>query len=260
MPELPDLEVFKTNIFNRLTSKQLVGVCVWNHQKVNVPQGIVEGGLVGRSLAKIDRVGKELIFDFGESQTVSAHLMLNGEVSIVEERAVDGIRFKIFSFRFGAETLVFSDKGGLCTIKYLPKPSKVPDAFDDAFTLDYFLATAKKKALTNIKAFLIDQSIVKGIGNAYADEILWEARVSPSSLVGKIPNEILEKLYRSIGTVLHAAVESIQRLAPAIISGEERSFLKVHTKLRKETETGFPIQVARVVSKITYFTEEQILY
>ena len=73
---------------------------------------------------------------------------------------------------FERETLVFSDKDGLCAIKYMPSPGKTPDAFDDAFTLEYFLDTARGKPRVNVKAFLIDQSVVKGIGNAYADEIL----------------------------------------------------------------------------------------
>lgn len=260
MPELPDLEVFKTNIFNRLTSKALVGVKVFNHNKVNVPESIIASGLTERSLTGIDRYGKELMFDFAEDHVVSAHLMLNGVVSIVEESAVEEIKFKIFAFSFEHETLVFSDKGSLCTIKYKPRADTTPDAFSQSFTWPYFCKAAKAKSRMNIKAFLIDQSIVKGIGNAYADEILWDARISPFSTIGSIPEEVLERLYNSIGKVLRWAIESIKSISPDIISGEERSFLKVHTKTKKITETGFPISVERVSSKITYFTEEQELY
>jgi len=107
---------------------------------------------------------------------------------------------------------------------------------------------------------LIDQSVVKGIGNAYADEILWAARISPHSMTGRIPGNKLIELFNAIGMVLHDAVASIKRISPDIISGEERSFLKVHNKAVKETDTGYPIIVDRVVSKITYYTKEQVLY
>ncbi|MDR0286633.1 MAG: hypothetical protein LBI03_02840, partial [Clostridiales bacterium] len=171
-----------------------------------------------------------------------------------------GIRFKVFSLDFERETIVFSDKGGLCTIKYMPTFSKTPDAFSDAFTPEYFLKVARKKPMVNIKAFLIDQSIVKGIGNAYVDEILWNARISPYSLVGNIPEENKLILYNAINIVLEEAIKSIKRVSPNRISGEERSFLKVHNKNLKQTETGYPIIVERVASKITYYTKEQVLY
>ena len=260
MPELPDLEIFKVNIFNRLTSKRLVGIDVFNPKKVYALKEVLIDDLAGRELLGINRIGKELFFDFGDHRTIAAHLMLNGEISIVTEQAVSAVKFKIFSMRFEQETVVFSDRGSLCTIKYMPRPGNIPDAFDDTFTWAYFLDMARKKSRVNAKAFLIDQSIVKGIGNAYADEILWTARISPRSLIGKIPEDRLTVLYQSIRTVLNDAIHSIKRISPDIISGEVRSFLKVHNKTIKETETGYPIIVEKIASKITYYTEEQITY
>jgi len=260
MPELPDLEVFKINVFNKLTSKRLIGLDVFNQRNVNSAQTTLVGELKGRDLASINRIGKELVFDFGDKKIVAAHLMLNGEMSIVDEVDVGKISYKIFAFNFEKESLVFRDMGGLCTIKYMPAMHKTPDAFDNTFTLEYFLNIAHKKPRVNVKAFLIDQSTVKGIGNAYVDEILWAARVSPHSIVGKIPDDILAALYTSIGSVLRNAIESIKNISPDIISGEERSFLKVHNKKIKKTETGYPIIIERIASKITYYTEEQVLY
>jgi len=260
VPELPDLEVFKVNVMKRLTSKRLNGVEVFNTLKVMSSRGSILEELRGRELLKLDRIGKELFFDFGDKKIVSAHLMLSGEMSIVPEQEVPQIRYKIFAFHFEDESLVFSDRGKLCTVKYMPTIGKTPDAFDASFTPEYFLNIAHKNRIVNIKAFLIDQKIVKGIGNAYADEILWAARISPRSFVGKIPDDRLLVLYGSIGTVLKDAIESIQQISPDIISGEVRSFLKVHNKALKATETGHKITVERIASKITYYTDEQVLY
>jgi formamidopyrimidine-DNA glycosylase len=261
MPELPDLEVFKGNVYKRITSKRLVDVNVYNLQKVTTPEEALNNELGGRELLKIERFGKELLFDFGDRRVIVAHLMLNGKISIIDKAdKVEDIKFKIFALNFEEEKVVFSDMGSLCTIKYKPLLGDVPDAFGDDFTLEYFLGIARKKARTNVKAFLIDQKVVKGIGNAYVDEILWQARISPHSKIGKIPDEIKVSLYHAIGTVLKEAVDSIKEIAPEIISGEERSFLKVHTKSREQTETGHHIVIERVASKITYYTEEQVLY
>jgi len=260
MPELPDLEVFKENIYNRLTSKRLMDLEVFNLQKVRAAKTSMMEELVGRELLRVGRVGKELCFDFGDGRIVAAHLMLNGETSIVPHERVSAIPFKVFALRFERETVVFSDRGGLCTIRYRPPPDRAPDAFAPAFTLEYFQRAASAKSRTNIKAFLIDQKVIKGIGNAYADEILWAARVSPRSLVGKIPEDKLADLYRAIGAVLRGAIDSIRRVYPDIITGEVRSFLKVHNPRLKTTETGYPIIVEWIASKKTYHTEEQVVY
>ncbi len=261
MPELPDLEVFRANVFQRLTSKRLTGVEVFSLRKVYTTKPMLMNELMGRNLLRIDRVGKELYFDFGERRIIAVHLMLNGEISIAEnEAAVELISHKVFALRFERETLVISDKGGLCTVKYKPLANGTPDAFDATFSLKYFSDVARERSHANIKAFLIDQHVVKGIGNAYADEILWTARISPRSLVGKIPEEKLADLYHAIDAVLHSAIASIKRISPDIISGEERSFLKVHNRARKQTETGHPIKVEKIAEKTTYYTAEQVLY
>jgi len=260
MPELPDLEVFRTNVFDQLTSKRLVGVEIFNPIKVQGSKNVLDSDLVGRDLVCINRRGKELYFDFGDDQIIAVHLMLSGTISIVNDVDAANINFKIFSMRFEHDTIVFSDRGSLCTVKYMPESDSTPDALDGDFTLEYFLDIANKKRRTNVKSFLINQKIVKGIGNAYADEILWTARISPRSLVGKIPDDKLEVLYNAISTVLREAILEIKRLAPNIISGEERSFLKVHNRKLKETETGYPIIIEKIASKTTYYTEEQILY
>jgi len=265
MPELPDLEVYRGNIFKRLTSKRLIGLKVFS-MKITMPESILLDQLNGRALLSISRYGKELLFDFADDRIIAAHLMLNGKISIVDNtntKAADKIKGKVFTLTFENESIIFHDSGRIGTaIRYKPLPSKVPDALGDDFTLKRFLQFAKRKSneIENIKTFLIDQKVVKGIGNAYADEILWQARISPKSIVSKVPREAMTELYKAIGTVLHDAVDSIKAISPDIISGEERSFLKVHNKLIEKTETGFPIIVETVDTKITYFTEEQILY
>ena len=261
MPELPDLEVFKENVFNRLTSKKLLDVNVCNAMKVNASPQIFAEEICGKTLLTINRAGKELLFVFPGDKAVSAHLMLQGKISILDgSEGMDKIAAKIFAFRFEEQTIVFSDFDGLCSIKYPPIAGKAPDAFDEAFTPAYLLAIAKKKPRTNVKAFLIDQNIVRGIGNAYADEILWDAMISPHSAVGKIPDDILEKLYDSIHSVLRDAILQIKAISPDIISGEVRSFLKVHNRALKTTETGARIRVEKIASKTTYYTDEQVLY
>ena len=261
MPELPDLEVFKENIFKRLTSKKLTKVIVFS-QKITTPQVVLEEELLGRELQSIIRHGKELWFDFADRRVISAHLMLNGNISIRENSSAKNIiNNKVFALMFENESVVFHDTGSIGTvIKYKPFVGKAPDALGSDFTLEYFLTTARKNSLANIKAFLIDQKIIRGIGNAYADEILWHAKISPKSIAGQIPEKMLLDLHQAIGIVLQNAITSIKAISPDITSGEERSFLNVHNKLKKKTDAGFPILVEMVAGKKTYFTDEQVIY
>ena len=98
--------------------------------------------------------------------------------------------------------------------------------------------------------------IMRGIGNAYLDEILWKANIS-RIYVGQIPPEALSELYAAISYVLTDAIENILRLTPDSISGEERSLLRVHSPTKTRTDEGEPILVKDIVEKRTYYTRKQ---
>jgi formamidopyrimidine-DNA glycosylase len=111
-----------------------------------------------------------------------------------------------------------------------------------------------------IKEFLVDQKIVRGIGNAYSDEILWACCVAPQSLCGHLPDAAVCSLHESVRDVLNDAIVQIERLAPEAIYGERRDFLKIHRPDRTHSPTGSPIRCATIGFRKAYFCDEQILY
>lgn len=261
MPELPDLEVFKENLKKQLLRKPLLAIEVSNPRNVFPSAGPMLEQFINQPLLDIERIGKELFFQFPETKSFAVHLMLNGIFHICNSKEqAAAVGYQIASFDFQQQLLVVSDPGRLCKIQFMPKLTKVPDALSSEFTLDYLTEWLNRYPLLNIKAFLIDQKMVKGIGNAYADEILWDSRISPLSLCGNLTPVAVAQLYASIQSILTEAISSILQQAPEIISGEIRDFLKVHNPRRKCSPTGKPIQVKKIASKTTYFTEEQILY
>jgi formamidopyrimidine-DNA glycosylase len=260
MPELPDLCVFSQNLKKRILHKNIASVTVFNTRSIDIP-ALFSEKLAGTSIQDIIREGKEVHFLLANQNSFGVHLMLSGRFDIVNQDDVQKINAKIAALCFeNAESLVISDYQGLCKVALNPKISRTPDALSEAFTFEYFSGQIKKKAGMNIKAFLIDQHIVRGIGNAYVDEILWKAGISPESVSGKIPEEKLRCLFQAIPLVLDDAIQNIQKIAPDIISGEERSFLKVHNPRRKCTDDGDPIIVKKVAAKTTYFTGKQQLF
>ena len=260
MPELPDLHVFSENLKKRILDKNIDSVTVYNRRKIDTPDLFCKT-LTGTSIRDIVRGGKELFFCLSNDNRFSVHLMLNGKFSICSRDEEGKINGKIMALCFeDARSLVIADYQGLCKVTLNPGTPKAPDAMSDTFTFEYFKGTIKRNPWKNIKALLIDQNVVRGIGNAYVDEILWKADISPESVAGKIPEEKTKDLYEAISFVLNDAIHSIQKISPDIISEEERSFLGVHNPHRKVTDTGDKIIVKTVASKTTYFTEKQKLY
>jgi formamidopyrimidine-DNA glycosylase len=106
----------------------------------------------------------------------------------------------------------------------------------------------------------MDQKVLRGIGNAFADEILWDARISPFSPANKIPKANIAVLAKSIKSVLKDAEQHILQNRPDIISGEYRDFMEVHNSRKTETSTGAAIKHDVISSRKTYYTDEQELF
>ncbi|HML47909.1 MAG TPA: DNA-formamidopyrimidine glycosylase family protein [Clostridia bacterium] len=261
MPELPDLHVFAGNLTKRVCGRPIASATVFNPRRVSALSSALEGLLVGQTIEAIEREGKELRFSFSNGQAFCVHLMLLGRFELVPREKLHAVNSKILALGFeGGEHLTISDRMGQAKVTLNPEPSKVPDALSEAFTLDYLTRIARKKAALCLKEFLIDQHIVRGIGNAYADEILWKANLSPKSLAGKLPPDALADLYAAIPWILLDAIEQIKRLKPDIISGEERSFLRVHKPKTFYTQEGQPILNEEIAKKSTYYTSSQRLF
>ena len=255
MPELPDLEAYSKNLAKRLSGKEVKEVIVFKPRKLNVSKDEINEALVSARVKTFKRDGKEMLIVFDNGRILSVHLMLEGGFRITPD--IDSINSKMFALRFDDVFLVVYDPKGWAKMELDPEKPKVPDALSPDFSLEYFLRKLKEKKNKNIKALLIDQSIVRGIGNAYADEILWDAKISPESKAGKIPKEAAERLYASIRSVLNRATEEILQIRPDVIDGEVRNFMRVHNKDRTESPGGYPILTKKIASKTTYFTEEQ---
>lgn len=257
MPELPDLTVFSDNLTSKLKGKKVRSAEYHKDKRLNVSPEELQNALTNSHLDSAERSGKEIQFKFSNGATLLVHLMLSGGFAI--SKTPEFVKFRVLTIFFDDDTaLVVSDPKGLVTVNLNSKPMAVPDALD--IDGDYLRRKISEKPKLLAKAFLIDQAIIRGIGNAYADEILWAARISPKSVIGKIPGSEIDVLLNAIRTVLLDAIDEIRKANPDIISGEVREFLKVHNPDRQQSPSGRPIIKEQVASKSTYFTDEQVLY
>jgi formamidopyrimidine-DNA glycosylase len=258
MPELPDLNVFARNLDKQLAGRKVEEIDVKNKSKLKASVSELKKAIEGSKLEKVYREGKELYYEFSNGNILGMHLMLHGNLYLLEDE--NDRKNTIVEMHFDKnKILVLTDYQGAANITLNPEGKDAPDALSE--DVDYkFLKEKLSKKKTTIKAFLLDQKNIRGIGNAYADEILWESKIHPESKCNKIPDERIKALAKDIKSVLKDAEKQILKIKPDIINGEERSFLKIHNSKKKESPGGAKIHNKMVNSRISYYTDEQELY
>ena len=258
MPELPDLQVFSHNLHKKLSGKTVKKLTVVNDSKLKLPEKDFKKSIEKQKLKKVYREGKELRFEFANGEILGLHLMLNGDLHFFEEKNTNKNTIIELVFDEG-DGLALTDWQGIANATLNPEPKDAPDALDDEVNYN-FLKTKFQKSKAAVKRFLLDQKKIRGIGNAYADEILWDAGISPFSACNKIPEDKVKDLAKSIKKVLTNAEKQILKANPDIISGEVREFLNIHNAKKKHSPTGAAIEYKKSGMSKTYYTAEQELY
>ena len=257
MPELPDLQVFSQNLGKQLAGKKLDRINVSKKAKTNVSAAALKKALQGQKLKSVYREGKELRFAFGNKNVLGLHLMLRGKLAwINEEGEIKNMLLELF-FSDG-KALALSDYQYNARINLNPEEANAPDALSSAVNEKFWKQKLQTRA--TIKNLLLDQQVVRGIGNAYADEILWDAGISPFSISKEIPAAKIKALAKSVKKVLKNAEKQIKKAEPGIIGGEIRDFLLIHNSTKKQSPTAATIQQKTTGGRKTYYTAEQELF
>lgn len=260
MPELPDLTVHAENLARKVVGKKIDHVLYHNRGRMNVTSQELARALTGAEIRDVRRTGKQVSFCVANEVELRVHLMLTGGFFMTGVADLERLDSPVVSVCFAdGSALSVADPKGWATMTLNPKDEKeAPDALD--VDIEYLQGVFRKKPKAMIKSLLLDQNLIGGIGNAYADEILWTARISPKSTAGKLPSEAVSALADAIPAVLLNAIEQLRRRHPDMIAGEFREFLQVHNPSLKVSESGARIIRENVQSKRTYYTDEQKLY
>jgi len=242
MPELPDLAVVAEELQARATGRIVVEASAPAPILVRAtPAELAE--LAGSTLARASRRGKFLLLTFARDgsdlRVLAANPMLAGRFWLLDEptgkvRARTGLRLR---FADGGE-LRYVDREMLGKL-YLVPPDGLdaipgwtdmgPDADDQALTLDRFRERIRRHP-GELKSLLRNSRFVAGIGNAYSDEILWEARLAPLRKRSSLRAEDVDRLYEAMRSVLADATTRLRGLVPPDIHLQHREFLKVHLR------------------------------
>jgi formamidopyrimidine-DNA glycosylase len=256
MPELPDLQVFSKNLNKRLKGKKVRQFSLLYKGKTGATEKEFKNKIEGEKIKNIYREGKQLFFVFGNGTVLGMHLMLHGDLHMEKEHNLKNV---ILELKFEDDTsLVLTDWQKAATPSLDPQKSDSPDALSPELNLGYLEDRLQGRAA--IKNVLLDQKVIRGIGNAYADEILWEAGISPFSKANAIPKAKIKVLLKSIREVLKKAEKQILKKHPDIIRGEVRDFLKIHNAKQTHSPAGAKILTKVNGGRKTYYTAEQQLY
>ncbi|HBA87543.1 MAG TPA: formamidopyrimidine-DNA glycosylase [Geobacter sp.] len=260
MPELPDLTVYAENLARKVVGKKIDNVLFHNRGRLNVSSEELARALSGAEITGVRRTGKQVSFYAANQVELRVHLMLTGGFFMTGAADLERLDSPVLSICFAdGSALSVADPKGWATVTLNPKDEKeAPDALD--VDIEFLKTLFGKKPKAMLKSLLLDQNLIGGIGNAYADEILWMARISPKSIAGKLPPEAVCALADAIPAVLLNAIQQLKRRHPDMIAGEFREFLKVHNPALKVSESGARIIKENVQSKRTYYTDEQKLY
>ena len=255
MPELPDIEVFSYNLKKRFAGKRLAKINVVLGKKLKDKPEDLSRALEGQVLKDVYRAGKEFRFLFSNKVVLGMHLMLTGDIIPFEGK--NERKSTIVEFHFDDGTaFALTDRMKNANIQLNPVDKKGVDVMSKDFNFKYLKSVFQRK--TNVKSILIDQDIIRGIGNGYSDEILWQTRISPFSVASAIPDEKINELISATKEILTTATEKIMKSHPDLIYGEVKDYQEIHR--RTESPTGYKIHMDEKGSRKTYYTDEQVLY
>lgn len=297
MPELPEVEVIRRGLERFLVGKKIIEVKVYSEKNFIGPKE----ALIGREILGLRRFGKALMIDCSEGISVMVHLRMTGQMiyrggsgslgSSEEDRVKSNEGFdKNFAGGHPSESffeelpnkqtrvefvlekgrLFFNDqrKFGFCKVLETAKVSeeafirtlgKEPWEMGEA----EFFAKLQRHRGAPIKAVILDQKVIAGVGNIYADESLWAAKIHPATAAGKVSATEAGELLRAIREVMDKSIESGGSTMQTYVKadGTRGDYLRLFAKVfRREGEAcercGGEIEKMRVAGRGTHFCPE----
>jgi formamidopyrimidine-DNA glycosylase len=237
MPELPDLQVIREFLEPCLMGVTIVAAAVRRPIPVrNLLGGDLAEHLVGRRFRGVDRRGKFLLLSLDSGVTLVINPMLAGRIRYGEPLTRHRKRDVLVLYLADGKELRYHDAKDMGKV-YLTDvlddiptfADQGPEANDPELTLDVFRRRLRRHP-GEIKWILTNQRFVAGIGNAYADEILWRAGIYPFRRRPALGEEEIAGLYTAMREVLDQALETLRKRVGADVDVEIRDFLAVHGK------------------------------
>ena len=282
MPELPEVETIRLGLSRLIVGKTVAAVHNYNRPKSfpNTDADAIQF-LIGASITAIRRRAKLLLIEISSGYTLMTHLKMTGQIVFVSQKEhwgaghpndslvkelPDNTTREHLEFSDGSR-LYFNDLRKFGWMKLIPTVEiedidfmkKVgPEPLDDAFGPKEFIARIRRRNGTTIKAAILDQTVLAGVGNIYADESLWGAKIHPAARVKDVTDDQLTALLKAIKAVLVLSIEKGGSTDKNYVDaeGKKGSYLKFANVFRLEGQPcprcGTTIEKIRVAGRGTH--------
>ena len=269
MPELPEVETIKRELEAVILDKRITAVVINNAKVIREPKKEkFVANLKNVAIKKIIRKGKLLIFELSSGKFLTIHLKMTGQLIYPSHQkrggGVNPGKISRVSFRFFDNTLLdFNDSRLFGELRIVDDWQKLkfikelgPEPFDiDAEKFKEMLASKK----TKIKVSIMDQKFISGIGNLYANEALFRAKIHPQRPTNSLSEKEKELLFKEIKDVLleaiHCGGSSVDQYVQ--VSGRPGEYVKYHKVYDREGEPCFncggKVERISLGSRGTYF-------
>jgi formamidopyrimidine-DNA glycosylase len=281
MPELPEVETVRRGLRGLIIGAQIKKVTHDTPKSFPNAASDVKQFLVGAHITDVRRRAKVLIIDLSTDYSLVIHLKMTGQMVFASDNArfgaghpndslINNLPDKstrvTFEFADGSH-LYFNDQRKFGWVRLMPTleipnidfMKKVgPEPLEADFTAAQFSQRFIRRARTNIKAALLDQSVIAGVGNIYADESLWGAKIHPKRLVSTITKQEFARLYKELRAVMNLAIEKGGSSDRNYINaeGKKGSYLSFASVFRREglacPRCGTTIEKLRVAGRGTH--------
>ena len=275
MPELPEVETIKRDLFKRILNHKIRLVEI-RDKKIVKSNNFVKK-LIGNEIKGIERRGKLLIFVLKNKEYLLVHLKMTGKAKNKSGNVIGGHsltkmednfseKFTRVVIDFGVGKLFFNDMRRFGYMKIVGEEEKEKIITKDFgiepltpdFTWDKFNKLFNKRT-TSIKAFLLNQKIIAGLGNIYADEACFCAGIKPDRQVNNINLEEIKKLFKCIPKILQLAIKNRGTTFNSFVDGDGQkgshfNFLKVYGRHKEKCKRcSEKIKKIRLVGRGTHF-------
>ncbi len=268
MPELPEVETIVTDLRPHLAGRTIVSCELLFPTIVRHPEPeIFIDSVAGAQIVAVRRRGKYILIDLDHELLLIVHLGMTGQLRLVDADAPllkhthavftldDGRQLRYRDpRRFGR--LLLGTEASLLSSKKLPRLG--PEPIDPAFAADELYRRLRKRR-TSLKAVLLDQGAIAGVGNIYADESLHRARLRPDRMAGSLSRKSAQRLHESLRVSLLTAIKNrgssvdTYRDAWGEIGGQQEK-LQVYGRAGEPCFTcGRPLALIRIAGRSTVF-------
>lgn len=266
MPEIAEVETVRNTLKSMILNKKIVDVNIIYPKIIESDIKDFKDILIGRKFIDIDRIGKWLMFDLNDYYLLS-HLRMEGKYfvkkstdEIVKHEHIvisfeDGTDLRYHDTRkFGRMNLV--KKSDIDKVEAIKKQGI--EANSEKLTKEYLYEKIHKKNIP-IKSLLLDQTIISGLGNIYANEVMFDARINPNKLGKDISLKECDLIVKASKKIIDAAIKdggtTIKSYTSSLgVTGRFQQHLMVHKREGEECKVcGTLIENIKIGGRSTYF-------